>query len=237
MKKFSSVTAVAIAIILAIGIAGSGLFIDCGIRYFKNFDRYVEVKGLAESQVIADRASWQIGFTTSGADLKEIYSNINREQDQVITFLINQGFNVNEIQKQPVSLFDNYANSYSNNTKVAHYTANAGVTITTNKINHVVNAVQMTNQLIEQGVLLNNNNVNYTYTGLNNIKAGMLNSALASARISAGEFATNSGSKLGKIRMASQGVFTISALDGFSGDSSSIKKVVRVVTTVQFFLK
>jgi nitrous oxide reductase accessory protein NosL len=52
------------------------------------------------------------------------------------------------------------------------------------------------------------------------------------AREAAEKFAQDSGSKVGKIRKASQGYFSISDRDRNSPD----KKVVRVVTTVEYYL-
>lgn len=226
------------AFVLALGIAVSGVSIACSIRYFRNFDRFVEVKGLAERSVIADQSSWQIGFTASGNNLKDIYNSVDKQQQLVTNFLIKQGFSSAEIVKQPISVVDNYANSYGgSNTKLSQYSANAGIVVTSKDIAKVSGGVQQTNQLVESGVIINNNNVVYQYTSLNQIKASMLNEALSNAKVAAGQFAQKSSSSLGKIKSASQGLFTISAEDSTSNDNASINKKVRVVTTVQFFLK
>lgn len=235
INKFGSV---GISLIIAIGISLSGFFIGNSIKYFKNFDRYVEVKGLAETSVKSNQANWQIGFTASGHDLKDIYNTIDNQQEAISGFLLSQGFTINEIQKQPVSITDNYANAYSNNSKLAKYSANAGITVITKNPDKVTNAVQLTNKLVESGVVLNNNSVSYSFTELNNIKTSMLNVALSNAKIAAQQFATESQSHLGKIKNATQGLFTISSMDGNNNnDTSSIYKKVRVVTTVQFFLQ
>lgn len=226
------------ALLLSVGIAVSGISIAYSIKYFRNFDRFVEVKGLAEKNVRANQASWQIGFTASGNNLKDIYSSVDKEQQVVTDFLIKQGFASSEIVKQPISVIDNYANSYgSSNAKLSQYNANAGINVNSSNIDKIANSVQLTNQLVEAGVIINNNNVVYLFTNLNQIKAGMLNEALSNAKIAADEFAKKSGSSLGKIKSASQGLFTITAEDNTANDNGSINKKVRVVTTVQFFLK
>lgn len=226
-------------LLLAIGIACSGYFIANAVKYFRNFDRFVEVKGLSERVVRADKASWQINFNVSGSNLKQIYSQINQQQQIVSDFLVKQGFQENEYTKQAISVTDNYANAYGNNNtaKLPQYTANAGINVTTSNVNLVTNAVGQTNLLVESGVILTFNTVNYSYTALNQIKASMLDEALANAKVSATQFAQNSQSSLGKIKNATQGLFTITSPDSNMSDAASIDKKVRVVTTVQFFLE
>ncbi len=226
------------ALLLALGPSSAGFFVAESIRYFKNFDRYVEVKGSAEKIVKSDQANWQIGVTVVGNNLKDIYSNINTQQAVVTSFLVKNGFKTTDFVKQPVSLIDNYANAYgSSNVKLPQYTATAGVNVSTGDVDRVTQIVQQTNQLVDAGVVVSSNNVTYTYTGLNMVKAGMLDEALANAKVSAEQFAKNSKSELGNIKVASQGLFTINGQDQNMGDANSINKKVRVVTTVQFFLK
>ena len=74
----------------------------------------------------------------------------------------------------------------------------------------------------------------------------MITEATRNARAAAERFAQDSGSKVGSIRQANQGVFSILPADqggdtgeggGMSfGADSSLMKTVRVVTTVQYYL-
>src|SRR5690606_36377720 len=78
-----------------------------------------------------------------------------------------------------------------------------------------------------------NSQPEFDYTRLNDIKPGLIAEATAAARESAEQFAKDSGSRLGGIRNANQGVVTISDRD----QSSPQVKKVRVVTTVEYFLR
>ena len=71
------------------------------------------------------------------------------------------------------------------------------------------------------------------FEGLNSVKPGMIEEATSNAREAAQKFADDSGSRLGKIRTASQGQFSISDRDA---NTPYIKKV-RVVTSVVYYLK
>ena len=69
--------------------------------------------------------------------------------------------------------------------------------------------------------------------GLNDIKPQMIEEATQNAREAAQQFAEDSGSRLGKIKTASQGTFTIEDRDS---NTPYIKKV-RVVSSVTYYLK
>ena len=73
----------------------------------------------------------------------------------------------------------------------------------------------------------------YEFTGLNKIKPAMIAEATKNAREAANKFAEDSQSKLGKIRTASQGQFTIEDRDQYT----PYIKQVRVVSSIQFYLK
>ena len=69
------------------------------------------------------------------------------------------------------------------------------------------------------------------------MRAEMIAAATKDARNAAVQFAMDSGSKVGSIRNASQGVFQITAPGQDSDDVRSVRKNVRVVTTVDYELK
>jgi hypothetical protein len=74
---------------------------------------------------------------------------------------------------------------------------------------------------------------------LNELKPEMIAEATAEARRSAERFARDSGSKIGTIRRANQGVFVILARDRAPGivEGSQLQKTVRVVSTIEYYLK
>ena len=81
----------------------------------------------------------------------------------------------------------------------------------------------------------------YSFTKLNAIKPPMVAEATRDARAAAEQFAKDSGTKVGGIKSATQGYFSIEARDGEGGDSYGVAdtpfKKVRVVTTVDFYLR
>lgn len=77
----------------------------------------------------------------------------------------------------------------------------------------------------------------YSFTDLNRIKPAMVAEATRDARSAAEQFAKDSGTRVGAIRQATQGYFTIEARDGEEGGwgvADTPYKKVRVVTTIDF---
>jgi uncharacterized protein len=99
--------------------------------------------------------------------------------------------------------------------------------------------------LVSAGVVLSsgeqygNGGPTFIFTGLNTLKPQMIGEATARAREAAEQFAHDSHSEVGGIRQANQGVFEIQARDQAQGisEASQIMKTVRVVATVDYFLK
>lgn len=95
-------------------------------------------------------------------------------------------------------------------------------------------------ELIRAGVALDadlGNTVVYSFTRLNDVKTAMIAEATKAARAAAEQFATDSGTKVGAIRQATQGLFSITGRDGDPGPGTDTPlQKVRVVTTVEFAL-
>ena len=77
------------------------------------------------------------------------------------------------------------------------------------------------------------NKVTYEFTDLNSIKPEMIANATKAAREAGNQFAEDSNSKLGKIKTATQGQFSIVDRDS----NTPYIKNVRVVSNVEFYLE
>ena len=146
---------------------------------------------------------------------------------------MDNGIGADEITFNLPSINDNEANVYTKNNSRFRYSSHSNLTIATNKVDAVRNLQQKMVNLIDMGIVINHNYASYEFTGLNDIKPQMIEKATINARAVAEKFAKDSQSKLGKIRNASQGVFSI---DNRDENTPYIKKI-RVVTTVDFALE
>ena len=203
---------------------------------FVNRDRVVTVKGLAEKVVKADRVIWPVGFRELGNDLPGVYARIQSRQNQVVAFLKDAGLSDSEISIAAPTLTDAQADNYSNQNKAFRYNMVQTVTVSTDKVDLVLELMKRQSELLKAGVALASDyswQTSFEFTGLNAVKPTMIEEATKNARASALKFAEDSGSKLGKIRRANQGQFSISNRDNFTPHVKNI----RVVTTVEYFLK
>lgn len=223
------------SLVTAAGLVVSGWLIGDAVRYTKRFESAVEVRGLDERLVKSDKASWQLNFTGGGPTPQAASENVANETKAARAFLVESGFPEAEIRTAPVSVNDNWANG---NTKTANrYTSRAGLIVETDKVDAVVKAVENTGEAFKRGVVIEDSFARYFFTDLNRVKPEMLAAATANARLAAETFAKDSKTRLGGIKSASQGLFTIGApLVEYEAEASVMKKV-RVVTRVQYFLE
>ena len=59
---------------LAVGVIVAGWLLSGGIRHFKDSERVVTVKGLAEREVKADRVIWPLSYKEVGNDMLALYN-------------------------------------------------------------------------------------------------------------------------------------------------------------------
>jgi hypothetical protein len=233
MSDRSSVSIPA-ALLLALGLAAAGWLAAQGMARLKTQDRYVTVKGSAERIVDADLLVWPLPHTVGGNDLAEVQRHLDANTATIRDFFLKAGFKADEIVVSPPRLEDRWAYAYGDNRPPERYRYSNTVSLRTNSVDKALAALRQSGQLVGRGVMIGEGSQpDFDYTKLNDIKPALIAEATANARESAAQFAKDSGSRLGGIRSANQGVVTISDRD----QSSPQVKKVRVVTTVEYFLK
>ncbi|MBP5161129.1 MAG: SIMPL domain-containing protein [Alphaproteobacteria bacterium] len=231
-----------IGVLVAVGLAVGGFF--PGYYYYKTaFDmRTVKVKGLAEKDVVSDLAIWNIRFQAADNNLAMAKKHIEQQEKTIKKFLSDAGFNEDEIIVQGLTMQDAYADAYRDKSSIsARYTLNQALTIRSTQVDLISRLYPQIGDLVSQGVSFNTygNGVSYLFTRLNEVKPQMLKEATQNARQAADEFAKNSQSKVGKIRSASQGVFSILPREEVpeQTERDQINKKIRVVSTVEYYLE
>lgn len=237
-----SIFALAAALVLGLGIALGGYLAGDGLVKSRLGDRSISVKGLSEREVKADLALWALRFVVTGNDLATTQADVKRNADIVNGFLKSHGFADEEIELQAPQVTDRLAQMYSSGEFNTRFIIAQQIVLRTADVDKVAVANRDTSVLVEQGVVLSNEygpvRPSYLFTGIADIKPEMLEEATIRAREAAETFAADSGSRLGGIRRAWQGQFSILPRDDTPGaqESEQIMKTVRVVSTIDYLL-
>ncbi|MDD5733786.1 MAG: hypothetical protein PHT64_08365, partial [Bacteroidales bacterium] len=76
------------ALIVATALVITGLLLKQGIDGFSGRDRTVNVKGLSEMEVPADKVTWPLVYKEIGNNLQDLYVRINRNNKTLVDYLI-----------------------------------------------------------------------------------------------------------------------------------------------------
>lgn len=236
MSNISSKSIYILGISIFLGLSSLGYFFVEGIKTYKQFDRTVTVKGLSQKEFNADIVLWPIKFTVASNELNDLNKQIETNTKIITEFLEKNGIMKDEWTIPSASINDKLANSYSNENVRFRYSANQTINVYSKNVDLVRSAILNISSLNKKGILFRTNDYDskaqYFFTKLNEVKPIMIEEATRKAREVAMKFAKDSNSKLGKIKNARQGQFSISSRDQ---NTQHIKRV-RVVSTVEYYL-
>jgi hypothetical protein len=168
----------------------------------------------------------------------------------VLAFLQEQGFNGEEISRQPTRTVDKLAREFGQPQagERFRFLVTSALVVRSANIEQVQIAVGATEELLKAGVILDGEregggaNPRFVVSKFNDLRPQLLAASTKNARAVAQQFAADSGVTVGKIHSANQGSIQIFGSDGndesapFSPTSTPVKKI-RVVSTFAFELK
>jgi len=245
MAEASNRTPLYVALIVAVGLVLAGGAIGRGFSEARLADRYVSVKGVAEREATADLALWPIPFVAADDDLVRAQASINETTRKIRAFLVAQGIDTSEARLGSLRVTDRQANPYQAGEAGRRFIVRQVLIVRSTEPAKVLLASQRVGELVQTGVVLSSGEEygpggpTFLFTKLNEIKPAMIAEATSRAREAAEQFAHDARSRLGGIRQASQGVFVILPRDQAPGvsEESQLQKVVRVVSTVDYYLR
>lgn len=220
---------------IMVGLIFLGLCVPKAVKVLGAFQRNVSVRGLCEREVQADKVIWPLQYSAAGDDLNALLAQIENNDSAIKDFLIKGGVEEGEITASAPVISDKFTQEYGSNDRRYRYVVKSTVTVCTDKVDKVLALMNTQSSLLKKGLLLSNDwesKPSFSFEALNEIKPVMIEEATKNAREVAQKFADDSGSKLGKIRNASQGYFTIEDRD----INTPYIKEVRVVTNVTYTL-
>lgn len=244
MATFRPTPAAAVlGLCIALGPSIAGFFIYKGILEAKVADRYVTTKGLVERIEKADRGLWTIAFKVSGNDLGPLYDQLTQNSEAVKAFILQNGFKADEISPTSPQVTDLHAQSYNSGPlSPERYLIEGSLTVESKNVDQIKKVSEMTGDLIRQGVTLSRSNVEYFLDKFNDLRPALIAESTKNALEVAKGFAKTTGSKVEGIRRANQGVIQLTSFNASPNESwdmgaGSLMKKIRVVSTLEFYIK
>lgn len=231
-------------IAVALGVGFAGLEVGSSFVESKRAGRTVQVKGLAEREVEADVASWRVPFRGVAADTAAAIALAEQSRAKVTAFMKAGGIQDDAVSSEAYVLrIERYFVKVNGaQQERLRFIAVGAVRVRTTDVAAVAKLASETQTLLDQGVLIGENDYGealkpaYLFKGLNKIKPDLIAEATRAARRSADQFAADSGAKVGGIASANQGVIRILPRDGNFDERVERHKIVRVVSTIAYYL-
>jgi len=227
------------ALLLALGVALAGWAVGQGLERFRMSDRSISVKGLAEREVEADFAVWNLAFRRAGNVFGDVQKALAADREQVVAFLEQAGLDASEVEVRPLQVQDVYSREYSQPNQPFRYTGTGVVIVKSPRVAIVGKAALAIDPLIQSGIVIEGGaGPRYQLRGFNEAKGPLLAEATRNAREQATKFATEAGAELGPLKSANQGVIRITGDDGGEHDDGTARvKRLRVVSTFEYELR
>jgi hypothetical protein len=233
-----------LGIFLAIGLFSSSYYIGKTFYSIKSVDRTIEIKGFAERKITSDIVVWSGKIVTRDADLSQAYAKLENDKRHIFSFLEGEDIKQDAVVLTPVSkkeIFQKNEKGAEIN-KVDFYEVTQQFTITSNDVVKITSLSLKMDQLNMEGIEIQSNPLQYFYSSekLDKIKVELLGEATKSAKERAEQIVTNSGSSLGNLISARQGIFQVTAENSTEMsdygvyDTSSINKSVKIVVTLSY---
>lgn len=237
-------TAAVLGLCIALGPIGAGLFVYKSVQNVKANDRYVTVRGLVEKTIKADRGALEITFKVSGNDLSQMHKKLLEDSEHIQQFVQQEGFTPKEIGQTATRVTDLHMREFGNNSAPSpeRYLIEHTVTVNSPQVDKLKILSGKTGELIQKGISVSYSNVRYYLDKFNQLRPQLISQAMKNATEVAQSFADTTGSQIGGIRQANQGVIRLTSPDvspnqEYDDGAGSLIKQIRVVSTVQFFLK
>ncbi|MGB9143827.1 MAG: SIMPL domain-containing protein, partial [Aestuariivirga sp.] len=193
--------------------------------------------------VKADLGFWPVRFVVTGPTLEEARAALVISETAVKAFLTSRGFTGQDLQVQNIQVEDRLA-GYNNQgvPPESRFVLTEDILVKSSEVEKLADASRMIGDLLKSGVVFSSDAYNagpsFIFTDVNKLKGDMLTEATKRAREAADKFAQESGSKVGDIQNANQGIIEINPAVAIPNDrpERQIDKKVRVVTTITYFL-
>ncbi len=249
-NQLKSSAVIGIAIIATAFVLGSAFK-----KRNENLDS-ISVIGLGTKDFISDEILWNGSFTTRSFDIKEAYNKMVQDQKIVSNYFIGKGFKTTEFTFGAVQFNKKYREqrieAEQGGTKYEQifdgYEATQTISFSAKKNKDLMQRIEAvsskTAELINSGIELSSNSIQYTYSDLSSLKQSLIENATKDAYQRAEKIVNTADGDLGKLKTASMGVFQITGQgstqeDSYGGnnDTFSKSKTARITVRLEYELE
>lgn len=243
--RFSSHLGLGIA--LALGMLSSSVYLGSTFSKLKSSDKTIEVKGFAEQKITSDVAIWSGNLVIRDTNVAQAYSKLEQDKKRIYSFLESEDIRPDTIVVSPVTK----ENVFRLDEKGQPTNIIEGVVVrqrfslTSNDVHKISQLSTKIDKINTEGVEFESNRPEYYFssTKMEQIKMELLGIATKSARERAQQIASNSGSGVGKLISARQGIFQVTPENSTDlsdygvYDTSTIEKIVKIVVTLSYTIE
>jgi hypothetical protein len=214
------------AIIFAIAMVISSIVLGGAWANGRKPAQKISVTGSASVDFTSDLIVWKASFSKNAMNIKEAYSALRLDEENIRKYLLTKGVNEKEIVFSAVNInkiFRNEVKGKDQNISIQvfdGYSLTQHLTIESRETDKIEKVSREVTGLIEQNIELYSEEPQYYYTKLSELKITMLSKATADGRLRAQKIAENAGSSLGELKGADMGIFQITGQNSSEGFSS-----------------
>lgn len=241
--RLRAISYIVVAIIIVAGVITASFNVMSSFVKIKSGSNFITVTGSAKKQITSDLIVWTGTFSAKSNDLKDAYSILEDSKSKVQAYLDKQGL-TDKLEYSAINTNIHYVmGQFGQATSdVEAYELSENVKISSGDIDKITDISRNITELIDEGVPFQSQPPQYMYTKIADLKIEMLAAATKDAATRAQMIAENAGSKLGKLKSASMGVFQITprysndVTDYGINDTTSLDKEITAVVNCQFYV-
>ena len=202
----------------------------------------IRVKGYAVKNITSDFATWNGNFSVRAVTLKAAYDMLEKHKQLIEKYLLKENIPAASMDFSQIRVNSNFKvnnQGYSTN-EIMDYTLNQSISIESHDLDLVTGVSKDISSLIQQGINISSYSPAYLYTKIEDLKIEILAEAASNAKMRAESLAASTGSKVGPLTYASQGVFQITSPHSYEVsdygrfDTHTIEKSIKAVVTMEF---
>ncbi len=241
--SLKNVQIVVLGICIALGTIISTVILSEGLIKFKKASaEVINVTGSAEKKITSNYIVWTAGFLVRESQMKAAFTKVKEDIGKVKSYLISKGIKEEEIIIPQVTTEVIYKKNDKGNAtnEIQAYLLTQGIEVRSYDVQKITAVSRESTELIDQDIQFISYAPQYFYTKLAELKLEMLAAASADAKKRAGQIASSTGNKIGRIRSANMGVFQITPVNSTEvsawgeNDTTSLEKKVFAVVHADF---